>query len=136
MSMSSAFQLAIESFNLDRVSLEEKRKVWDLLGPRIERVADRYVAHSKRISPYYRDVLNYNFDSLREMLVTHTARLFQNEFDDQWVADTKGRVKAEIALGFDLRARGVVAHCILAELHEAVRGRFRLSVRGALRLID
>jgi len=95
------------------------------------RIADQYVELLNRIAPRFRESLIRNSERHKHLIVTYTERLFQNPFDMQWVADTKERVDAEIALGYDMRARGVVAYCILAELHGIVTQRYRYSARKA-----
>lgn len=136
MSIPSAYQLAIESFSLDQDTLAARREVWHLLAPRMDAAVTRYLQLTDRVAPYYREMVHKNIEQHREMIVAYTAKLFQNEFDAQWVADTKERAKSEMSIGHDMRSRGVVARCILAELHEAVRKRYRYSARKVSQLID
>lgn len=136
MSIPSAYQLALEAFDLDDDTSCMRREVWEILAPRMDNAVRRYFERSNRIAPYYREILHKNPDRHREIIVTYTGRLFQNQFDAQWVADCKARADAEASLGLDMRGRGVIAQCILAEFHDAVTRRHRYSSRTASRLLD
>lgn len=136
MAIPSAFQLALESFGLDSDTTAIRREAWKLLAPNIDRVVEHYVELTTRIAPYYREMLDKNLDRHKHLIRTHTERLFQNPFDQQWVNDTKERVAAEIALGYDMRGRGVVAQCILTELDSILGRRYWYSGWKATRIAD
>jgi methyl-accepting chemotaxis protein len=136
MPLPPAFQLALEAFGLDGDSASLRRALWQVLAPNIERIIEDYFTLSNRIAPYYREALNKNRERCRQLILTYTQRLFENPLDEQWVKDTKERVDAEVDLAFDMRARGVVAQCILAELHPNLARRYRYSARRALELAD
>jgi methyl-accepting chemotaxis protein len=136
MALPRNFERALESFGLDADTASLRREVWGLLAPQMSRIADQYVEILNRIAPRFRESLLRNSERHKHLIVTYTERLFQNPFDMQWVADTKERVDEEIALGYDMRARGVVGYCILAELHGIVTRRYRYSARKAAQITD
>jgi len=136
MQLPPAFQLALESFGLEVDTTSLRCGAWNLLAPHMPRTVDQYIERSNEVAPFYREKLNEHRQRLKELVVTFTQRLFQNPFDAQWVADTKERVNAEIALGFDMRFRGVMAHFILAELHRIIARRYRYSGRKATEVND
>jgi methyl-accepting chemotaxis protein len=136
MSLPSAYQAALESFDLDQDTLAIRREIWLLLAPRIDNAIDRFIERSEKAAPNFRETIRQNVGQLRELIRIYTGKLFQNEFNAEWVADTKEQANAEVSLGFDLRMRGMVSQCILAELHIAARRRHRYSSRGLSRLVD
>ncbi|MBI3704437.1 MAG: hypothetical protein HY244_11480 [Rhizobiales bacterium] len=135
-SIPKAYQLALEGFALENDTASLRQEIWLLLAPNMDRIVESYIKKTTKIAPYYNEMINCNVDRIREMLAVYTERLFKNAFDAQWVADTKARVEAEIAFGYDMRLRGVVAQCVLTELCKIVENRYRYSVRKAARLID
>jgi len=132
----AAFQLALEAFALESDTAAVRQELWQLLAPNMDRIIEQYINKSSRIAPYYRDMPKSNRDRLKQLIASYTQKLFQNAFDLQWVSDTKERARSEIALGYDLRGRGVVAQCILTELYDILGRRYRLSARKAMRLAD
>ncbi len=135
-SIPEAYQLALEGFVLEGDTASLRQEIWQLLAPNMDRIVESYIKKTQKIAPYYNEMINCNVDRIREMIAVYTEKLFKNAFDAQWVVDTKERVKAEIAFGYDMRLRGVVAQCVLTELCEIVESRYRFSVRKAMRLID
>jgi methyl-accepting chemotaxis protein len=132
----AAFQLALEAFALEADTTAVRQEVWQLLAPNMDRILEQYLKKSSRIAPYYRQMPKSNRDHLKELIASHTQKLFQNAFDLQWVSDTKERARSEIALGYDMRGRGVVAQCILTELCNILGSRYRFSARKAMRIAD
>jgi methyl-accepting chemotaxis protein len=136
MPLPSAYQLALEAFGLDDDSISLRREIWQLLAPNIDRIAENYFELSNRIAPFYRETLPKHRERRKQLILDYTQRLFENPLDEQWVADTKDRVEAEVSVGYDMRARFVIAQSILSELHLILAKRYRYSARRALELAD
>ena len=136
MSLPAAFQLALEGFDLESDTIALRREVWALLAPHTDRLFERYFERASRIAPAYRDMLQNNRDRNKTMIVEYTRRLFESPFDLQWTDDVRTRAAEEIALGYDMRARGVISQVILSELHEILARRYRRSAAKAMRLAD
>lgn len=130
------FQLALEAFDLDGNTESARAEVWTLLEPTMNQAVRNFTERTNRIAPYYREMP----DSVRlrhnQMIFEFTERLFKGTFDEHWVSDTKKRASEEVALGFDLRNRGLVAHCILTLLKDTLGSRHRFSGNKVTRLFD
>ena len=136
MALASAFALALESYGLHGQTLSERAEAWALISPRMPHILDHYIELTDRVAPYYRAVLSKNQDQHRALILHYTERLFTRPLDEEWAADTKQRVKTEMSLGYDMRGRGVVAQCILAELNRRLARRFTLSSARSLAIAD
>jgi methyl-accepting chemotaxis protein len=136
MSIPSSFRIALESFDLGAGFSEAREEVWKILAPEMDSIVEQYVDKTARAAPYYRKTLLENRDRHRKLIATYTQRLFLNAFDEHWVTDTKERVSAEIELGYDMRARGVMAQTILTALNLSLANRHPYSGRKAARISD
>jgi methyl-accepting chemotaxis protein len=134
MSLPAAFQLALEGFDLESDTAALRQEVWALLAPHTDRIFERYFERASRIAPAYRDMLQNTRDRNKKMIVEYTQRLFESPFNLHWTNDLRERAAEEIALGYDMRARGVISQVILSELYEILAHRYRRSAPEAMRL--
>jgi methyl-accepting chemotaxis protein len=116
MPVSTAFQLSLEIFDLANNSVFERQKIWDVLTPRMESIASGYLKLLAAHTPYYRELTTTKAELVKQHIFNFTEMLFTKPFDEQWVVESKRRVKEEIRLSLDMRNRCVVSQAILVEL--------------------
>jgi methyl-accepting chemotaxis protein len=131
-----AFELALEIYNLGRDPAHERHQIWKILQPRMDAIVGRYIEKLTTHTPFYRELVTAKHECLKRHLSSFTQTLFENPFDDQWVADTKKRVEEEIQLGLDMRNRCVINQIILSELCLRFGRRGVLSTANALPLLE
>jgi len=136
MPLPSAYQLALEIFDLATDTSAARREVWQLLGPLIGHVIQEQEQRTKQFAPHYRELIEKKRQRSAEVIATFTEQLFTQPFDEAWVAGTKERVKAERELGYDMRVRPVVASIILSHLDRATLQKRWWSRRRCLALVD
>lgn len=134
MVLSSAYQIALTMYDLDRDTDASRREVWAFLEPRMGAIADAYVERVRRHIPYYRDILGTRGKEYSHLIATHTRHLFTEPFDDAWASRNRERVEMEIDLGFDMRSRGAITHHILDHLKDILIGSRMLGKRRAMQL--
>lgn len=120
MPIPAAYQLALEIFDLASDTSAARRQVWEQLAPLMDQIVKEHEQLTMQFTPYYRDLIENRRQRNAELIITFTERLFTQPFDDAWVASTKERVKAEREIGFDMRARSVIANTILSNLDRAL----------------
>jgi len=116
MPLPSAYQLALETFDLATDTSAARRKVWQLLSPLMGNVIQEQEQRTIQFAPHYRELIEKKRQRNAEVIATFTERLFTQPFDEAWVAATKERVKAERELGYDMRVRPMVASVLLSHL--------------------
>ena len=136
MSLPAAYQLALEMFDLASDTVAARRTIWELLAPLIDSIAEEHARRTLQFAPFYRELFEKNRQRNAEFIATFTERLFTQTFDDDWVTSTKERMKAERELGFDMRARPIIAGIILSNLNQALARKRWWSKRKCLALAD
>jgi methyl-accepting chemotaxis protein len=136
MALPRAAEMGLKIYGLDPETLALRAEVWAIIAPQISEIVRSYVVASLEYTPFYRDTLNENADRIEHLICEYTEKLFSRPFDEDWIADAKDRVRAEIELGFDMRNRGVISHYILTHLGQALHARWRISKGRALKLLD
>ena len=136
MTIRRSYQLALDMFEIDDEVMSLRPEVWRFLAPLMNPILDRHFAKVLEYTPFYEELIKEKGDLWRAIIVRSTARLFLNAFDDAFVEDARERVEAEIKLGCDLRTRVTLTQSILTNFSRALLGRYGLSRRQALRLID
>ncbi len=100
--------LGIYGVSLDAEGLSQRQRVWAILEPRLAKALEDHFHDTIASSPFYAKVLAANRAPHEAMIVNHTRLLFTTPVDEAWVAAAINRVKTEIDLGYDMRARGAV----------------------------
>lgn len=136
MTIPAAYQVGLGLYGIDAETLALRSEVWKVLGPHLVAIMDKHYAGVIEHAPFYAEMLRKHGDEYKALTRKHTERLFCEPFDDQWVQDCKDIVKAEIALGHDMRSRSGRAITILCELNALLRGRRGMLKGRALRLMD
>jgi len=136
MPLPAAYQLALEIFDLASDTTAARRTIWALLAPVMDQITEEHERRTLQFAPYYRDLFEKKRQRNAEIIATFTQRLFTQPLDDAWVASTKERVEAERELGFDMRARPIVAGIILSHLNRALIQKRWWSKRKCLALAD
>jgi methyl-accepting chemotaxis protein len=136
MSLPPAYRVGLGLYEIDPETLGLRRQIWEILGPHLAAITDRHIGVVASHTKLYAGARNADRAPYRNLVLEYTARLFQNPFDDQWVQDAKDRVKAEIALGYDMRCRNGVACTIMKDFNALLAERHLCSKRRALRLVD
>ncbi len=115
MSLPPAYRVGLGLYEIDPETLGLRRQIWEILEPHLAAIADRHIGLVATHTKFYADALTADRGPYRNLILEYTGRLFQNPFDDQWVQDAKDRVKAEIALGYDMRCRSGIACTIIKD---------------------
>src|SRR5262249_23026992 len=115
MSLSTAFQLSLDIFNLTQNSISDRRKIWKLLKPRMDAIASNYLQLLSTHTPYYRELATTKNAEVKRHIFKFTEALFTRPFDEQWVSDSKERTQDEVQFGLDMRNRCVINQVILVE---------------------
>lgn len=136
MPLPSAYQLALEMFDLAIDTSAARREVWELLSPLMDHVIQEQEQRTIQFAPHYRELMEKNRQRSAEVIATSTERLFTQPFNEAWVAATKERVKAERELGYDMRVRAVVASIILSHLNRATLQKRWWPRRRCVALVD
>ena len=127
MALPTAFQLALDVFELNDSRDPERRRCWQSLEPRMDAIVDHYVALLAAHTPFYRELTTTKRDQLKQHVCRHTGALFNGPFDEEWVAATRQRVEQEIEFGLDIRNRCVINRVILTDLCRHLAGRHRFA---------
>lgn len=136
MSLPPAYRVGLGLYEIDPETLGLRRQIWEILEPHLAAIVDRHIGLVTTHTKFYADALTADRMPYRNLILEYTGRLFQNPFDDQWVQDAKDRVKAEIALGYDMRCRSGIACTIIKDFTVLLAERRFGSKRRAARLID
>ncbi len=132
-----AYQVGLTLYRIDAETLALRREAWEILGPELDAIIERYYELVRRGAPYLADkILNRGERPYKQLILNYTQRLFCNPFDEQWVQDCKDHAEAEGKLGHDMRSRSGVAQAVLSEFTRLLAGRRFQSKSRALRLID
>jgi methyl-accepting chemotaxis protein len=136
MSLPPAYRVGLGLYEIDAETLGLRREIWEILRPELAAIVDRHVGLVTNYTKFYADALTADRRPYADLIRKYTERLFQNPFDEQWVQDSKDRVKEEIAQGHDMRSRSGIACTIIADFDALLAKRHFLSKRKAIRLID
>jgi methyl-accepting chemotaxis protein len=136
MSLPPAYRVGLGLYEIDAETLGLRREIWEILGPHLAAIIDRHIGVVASHTKLYAGARSADRVPYRALIFKYTERLFQNPFDDQWVQDTRDRVKAEIALGYDMRCRTGVACTVMKDFNALLAGRRFCSRRRAIRLVD
>jgi methyl-accepting chemotaxis protein len=136
MSLPPAYRVGLGLYEIDAETLGLRREIWEILGPNLVAIADRHIGLVAAHTKFYQDALTTDPGPYRDLILEYTRRLFQAPFDDRWVQDAKDRVKAEIALGYDLRCRSGITCTIIMDFNALLAGQRFCSRRRAIRLSD
>jgi methyl-accepting chemotaxis protein len=135
MPLPAAYQLALETFDLAADTSAARREIWQLLSALMDRIVDEHERRTAQFAPYRGSVAAKDRRNA-ELITTFTQRLFMQSFDESWVADTKKRAKVEKEMGFDMRARPVIAGLILSNLNNLLSEKRWWSKSRCLALAD
>jgi methyl-accepting chemotaxis protein len=136
MTIPSAYQVGLGLYGIDAETLALRAEVWKILGPQLDAIMERHFSGVRIHAPFYSDMLTKQGGAYKALALKYTERLFCNPYDEQWVEDCKTRVKAELALGHDMRSRSGVEMTILCEFNALLRGRRGMLKGRAMRLMD
>jgi methyl-accepting chemotaxis protein len=135
MALSLEFQLAFGIFGVRREVNDARRKIWALVAPHLDAALDEHFRQTIASAPSFREALTTNVAPYRDSIIKGTQRLFTRSFDDNWAEDATNRVKTEIELGFDMRARPAVSNTIQRLVMRTLSQQWLLP-RTAMRLTD
>ena len=136
MVLPSAYQIGLARYGIDHDTIAVRKEVWEILEPFLGQIIDKETESAIENVPAHREILAANREKYRALAMMYVRRLFLEPFDEKWVEDTKDRVRAEEALGLDLRTRGAMNCGIVAGLARVLTSRRFWSRRKALRLLD
>jgi methyl-accepting chemotaxis protein len=120
----------------DADGLPRRRKIWKLLAPRLDAFLERHLDDSTEHALVFKEALTERRQAYKDMLLRYYETLFTQPYDEHILVTVENRVKQEIKLGYDLRARTAVGQTILSALHAALRDDPWISKRAAFDLAD
>jgi methyl-accepting chemotaxis protein len=136
MSLPPAYQVGLGLFRIDADTVAARADVWKILGPALGPILDEHFARVAEHARFYADMLDKRGDDYKSLALKYNERLFCNPFDEDWVRDSKDRVKAERAFGHDLRSRSGAAISILTEFNRLLSSGSGVLKRRPLHLMD
>jgi hypothetical protein len=137
MPLSSAYRMGLQFFNLERDTTALRQEVWAVLGPRLGEFIERYWNECViNFAPFYVEQLKRRREEWRLHLIHQVRRLFEQPFDDDWVARCKERVDYEISVDVDMRARGTFNGNLLRYFNQVLRDDDTLSKQKAFELAE
>jgi methyl-accepting chemotaxis protein len=136
MPLPSAYQVGLGLFRIDAETVAARADVWKILGPALGPILDEHFARVAEHARFYAEMLDRQGDAYKNLALKYNERLFLNPFDEEWVRDSKDRVKAEREFGHDLRSRSGAAISILSSFNALLRERRGLFKNRALQLMD
>jgi methyl-accepting chemotaxis protein len=135
MALPIEYQLAFGIFRVPMEVNDRRRKIWELIAPELPAALDEHFRETVANAPSFRKALTTDAGPYKRLIIEGTERLFTRSFDDAWVENATKRVEAEVALGFDMRARPAVANAIGCALNRILSRKW-FSGRTALALMD
>ena len=128
--------LGIYGIGLDALALSQRQRVWAILEPCLQKALEEHFRATVDNAPFYAKVLGANRVPYEAMIINHTRLLFTTPVDEGWLAAAINRVKTEIELGYDMRARGAVTQGIVSGLNKALAATRFMGRRKAFELSD
>ena len=135
MALPTEFQLAFGIFRVPMEVNDRRLKVWELIASELPAALDEHFRETIENAPSFRKALTTDVEPYKLLIIEGTKSLFTRPFDLAWVEDATKRVEAEVALGFDMRARPAVANTISCALNRILSRKW-ISSRAALTLMD
>ena len=131
-----AFEVRLMAYGITADVIAARREVWRIVEPTFPAVVEDFLKVSHNTAPAIAEHMRRNRDAFFEVIITYTARLFLNPFDEQWVADAESRAKFDAERNVDIRFRPVVSHNILARWTPIIGRYHRFSGQKAAHLCD
>jgi hypothetical protein len=137
MPLSSAYRMGLQFFNLERDTTALRQEVWAILGSRLSEFIERYWNECViNFAPFYVEQLKRRREEWQLHLIHQVRRLFQQPFDDDWIARCKERVDYEISVDVDMRARSAFNASLLRYFIEVLRDDETISKQKAFELAE
>jgi methyl-accepting chemotaxis protein len=128
------YQLRLNTNYIDGAVEALKPEILQILAPHLEGMVDAHLERTIKYVPAYAEMVRANRDELKKTIVAYTAKLFQNPFDEAWVADAEARAAFERRIGYDMRSRPVVNQRILGDFLDLLSRKYRFSGAKVARL--
>jgi methyl-accepting chemotaxis protein len=128
------YQLRLNTNYIDASVEAHKAKILQVLEPYLDSIVEAHLERTIKYVPAYAEMVRANRDELRKTIVAYTVKLFQNPFDEAWVADAEARAAFERRIGYDMRSRPVVNQRILGDFLDLLARKHRFSGAKAARL--
>ena len=84
-----AFEVRLMAYGITADVIAARREVWRIVAPTFPAVVEDFLKVSHNTAPAIAEHMRRNRDAFFEVIITYTARLFLNPFDEQWVADAE-----------------------------------------------
>ena len=132
MPASSQLQKRLDFYAVDAEVLAARAEIWQLLEPVLDQALRELGSSTKKIAPER----TKGFKGGTGVWIDHLRKLFCEPLDDRCLADAESRMREELAMGQDIRNRGVQARAFLSKFFELTARRHRLNPLRAARLND
>jgi methyl-accepting chemotaxis protein len=132
MTVPAQLQKRFEFYAIDAEVIAARAEIWALLEPILDPALRELGSSTKKIAPER----TKGFKGGTNVWIGHLKQLFCEPLDGRCLADAHVRMQAELAMGQDIRNRGVQARAFLSKFFEVTARRYRFNPLRAARLND
>ena len=132
MTVPAQLQKRFEFYAIDAEVIAARAEIWTLLEPLLDPALRELGSSTKKIAPER----TKGFKGGTHVWIGHLQKLFCEPLDERCLTDAHLRMQAELAMGQDVRNRGVQARAFLSKFFQATARRYRFNPLRAARLND
>jgi hypothetical protein len=108
---------------IDADAVAARAEIWELLEPILDPALRDLGSSTKKIAPEH----TKGFKGGTGIWIAHLRKLFCEPLDERCIADAELRMREELAIGQDLRNRGVQVRAFLSKFFEITARRYRFN---------
>lgn len=113
-------------FGMDDQARDATRRAWPIISPHLESAIAEILAGTKHV-PQVDEIVRQNWDSIRELELTHFQALFSGDLDERYMTSCRRTVEIEAAMGLDARMRSTTGNFVLKAALKALARKYRFS---------
>jgi methyl-accepting chemotaxis protein len=113
-------------FGIDGQAQDLMRRAWPIIAPHLEGAIAEILAGTKYV-PQVDEIVRQNWDSIRELELTHFQALFGGALDERYMASCRRTVEQEAAMGLDARMRSTTGNFVLKAALKVLARKYRFS---------
>jgi methyl-accepting chemotaxis protein len=113
-------------FGIDSQAQDHLKRAWPIIAPHLESAIAEILAGTKYV-PQVDEIVRQNWDSIRELELTHFQALFSGDLGERYMASCRRTVEQEAAMGLDARMRSTTGNFVLKSALKALAHKYRFS---------